>query len=566
MLLQKTAIHAERFVFSFDDTDRSRIRGELISDAGMLESTHHELMGPDSSKRLGVDEKIRAIYEDTPWLLDSEMRNYLLHIRSLADGEADELTFGNPHLVYVRNPETVDKIGNGLDTIVDVYEARGNAKMHQLNVLAIWSFASTLVLLLLDGAFVFRPMVHKVREDVVELSNLNTTLEVRVAERTAEVERRATQLAESEAALRESEALYSSLVHHMPMAVLRKEKDGRFTFAKQRFCEMLGKPMSEIIGRTDADFYTPAMAAKYRADDLRVMDQGAVFQDIEQHQNRHASELFVEVLKVPLRDANDSVVGTQAMFWDVTDRAQAEQRALQAERLAAIGQVVTGVAHESRNALQQIQACSQLLKWELEGDEKRLELINDLQRAEERLLRTFEELRSYAAPLKLDRRPCDIRSIVEQAWSATAPQRAGRNVSLVEDSAHVCTDCVADSLRLEQVFRNLFENALSASHDPVRIEVEYEEIKSSDQRSTMQITVKDNGPGLSPEQQTRIFEPFFTTKTEGTGLGMAIVKRIVDAHRGKISVEEHGMQGAAIIIMLPRGESRHDIFQVKHNS
>jgi signal transduction histidine kinase len=107
---------------------------------------------------------------------------------------------------------------------------------------------------------------------------------------------------------------------------------------------------------------------------------------------------------------------------------------------------------------------------------------------------------------------------------------------------------VADPIKLEQVFRNLFENAVSACDDPIRVEVVYESL--ADDR--LRVTVSDNGPGLSREQQTRVFEPFFTTKTQGTGLGMAIAKRIVDAHDGEISAES-GTTGATMTVTLPRG-------------
>src|SRR5207245_6696807 len=111
-----------------------------------------------------------------------------------------------------------------------------------------------------------------------------------------------------------------------------------------------------------------------------------------------------------------------------------------------------------------------------------------------------------------------------------------------------------DPFRMQQVFRNILENALAACKDPVVITILCcaASVKG---RPGLKVTVRDNGPGLTPDQRQRIFEPFFTTKTKGTGLGMAIAKRIVELHGGRIAVGEGAGRGAEILITLPRGNS-----------
>jgi signal transduction histidine kinase len=101
-----------------------------------------------------------------------------------------------------------------------------------------------------------------------------------------------------------------------------------------------------------------------------------------------------------------------------------------------------------------------------------------------------------------------------------------------------------------QVFRNLFENSLAACTDPVEIEIAAQEIERGGRFA--EIRVRDNGPGLKPEQRERVFEPFYTTKSKGTGLGMAIVRRTIDAHGGRVFVGEH-RSGAEFVIQLPFG-------------
>jgi signal transduction histidine kinase len=266
----------------------------------------------------------------------------------------------------------------------------------------------------------------------------------------------------------------------------------------------------------------------------------------------NGQDRFVEVIKTPLRNPDGAIIGTQSVFWDVTDRKMAEERALQAERLAAIGQTVAGVAHESRNALQQIQACSRMLEWELNGKPETKALLEDLEFAQERLRALFDNLRGYASARKLDSRLCNVRDVLQQAWKSLEHQRENRNVVLGEDSSTAKLQCVIDRYQFEQVFRNVFENALKACNDPVRLHVRFSDTFVNGQ-AALQVAIQDNGPGLAPELRQRVFEPFFTTSTRGTGLGLAIVKRIVEEHGGCNAFSDSSDLGAEIVIKVPRG-------------
>ena len=133
------------------------------------------------------------------------------------------------------------------------------------------------------------------------------------------------------------------------------------------------------------------------------------------------------------------------------------------------------------------------------------------------------------------------------------PYWRGRDAALVEETNSLPLTCLADPFRLEQVFRNILENSLTACTDPVRLVVRCT-LLVADGREFIQAAARDNGPGLNREQRQRIFEPFFTTKTKGTGLGMAIAKRIVEAGGGRIAVGDAPEGGAEIVITVPRGE------------
>lgn len=136
---------------------------------------------------------------------------------------------------------------------------------------------------------------------------------------------------EAEAALAESEAAYQSLVESLPLNVFRKDCEGRFIVANQRFCDTVGKTFAEIEGRTDFDFYPSPQASKYRADDERVIQSGAVLEDVENHVTPDGKRLHVQVLKAPVRDASGEIIGIQGMFWDVTTRVRADEALRQSD-------------------------------------------------------------------------------------------------------------------------------------------------------------------------------------------------------------------------------------------
>jgi signal transduction histidine kinase len=227
------------------------------------------------------------------------------------------------------------------------------------------------------------------------------------------------------------------------------------------------------------------------------------------------------------------------------------ERALETERLAAIAQVAAGLSHESRNALQRIGASAEMLELELEGNAAALEHVARIQQSQMHLGRILDDLRSYAAPVVLDRAAFRISEAWREAWESLLVQRHGRHTELRE---HLLTRNLlldADRYRLVQVFQNLLENSLAACVNPVQIDVTCEDAVMGVVPG-LRLSVRDNGPGFTSEQRQRVFERFYTTKPTGTGMGMAIARRIVEAHGGTIAVANNPSPGAEIIISLPR--------------
>jgi len=136
-------------------------------------------------------------------------------------------------------------------------------------------------------------------------------------------ERLQREAAERQQALEDSEALYTSLIESLPVHVLRKDREGRFTYVSNSYCRLVGRPAEAILGRTDFDLFPAELAAKYRRDDQQVMESGRTLETVEAHRVPGQTS-YVEALKSPIRRASGEIVGVQVIFWDVTAEKMAQ--------------------------------------------------------------------------------------------------------------------------------------------------------------------------------------------------------------------------------------------------
>ncbi len=351
----------------------------------------------------------------------------------------------------------------------------------------------------------------------------------------------------AEEAVRRERDFAENLIAAAPAIVLVLDRQGRVLRFNPFLGQILGRLPDELRGVDWFATFVPvedrprARAGFERA--LMESESGHVIHRIDAASG-YAREVEWSHKALPGNPGSVLTIGH-----DITDLREAQKRALQAERLAAIGQMVTGLAHESRNALQRSQACHEMLVRRVGNQPEAVDLLSGIQEAQDDLHRLYEEVRNYAAPILLDRRECSLRDVLHEAWARLEPLRRRRNATLGEEGERAPT-CAVDRFRLRQVFYNVLDNALAACQDPVEINVEWADTFLHGERALCAI-VRDNGPGFTPDQRRNLFEPFFTTKTQGTGLGMAIAKRIVEAHEGLIAVGADDQPGGRIIITLP---------------
>jgi signal transduction histidine kinase len=191
-----------------------------------------------------------------------------------------------------------------------------------------------------------------------------------------------------------------------------------------------------------------------------------------------------------------------------------------------------------------------LLELDLRGQSEQLDMTQRIREALGDLQRIYEEVRNYAAPIVLQLHQVDCLQLLQRAYDDLKQEFPSSKHKLVVRPQTPSVLLQADEFRLLQVFRNLLENAMAASTNDGTIDVSFQ-CQTVNGRTMQEITFQDSGDGMDSVTLSQIFEPFFTTKQSGTGLGMAICKRIIESHGGTIIAKSKKGNGATIVVTLP---------------
>ena len=347
-----------------------------------------------------------------------------------------------------------------------------------------------------------------------------------------------------------SDAAFRSLVEAAPSMTVILNLEGKIRYLNPFAERLTGYATREIAGRDFAEVFSTNSTTSHWTRRLAYGLGARSVRGLQDTVRCKDGSSRAVVWNAEVLDDFREQPALLAIGHDLTEINEAQQKALQAERLAAIGQMMTGLTHESRNALQRSKACLDMLELEVEDRPEALELVRRIERAQEHLQQLYEEVRDYAAPIVLKREECDLQSIWRECWSDLAQSHEPKQIQLRESVDAAGARCSADHFRLGQVFRNVFENAISVMPPGGEMAVRCFATQLNGQPAR-RVSFLDSGPGLTEEQRARIFDPFFTTKTKGTGLGMAIAKRIIQSHGGLIEVGQRPGPGAEIIVILP---------------
>jgi two-component system sensor histidine kinase HydH len=237
----------------------------------------------------------------------------------------------------------------------------------------------------------------------------------------------------------------------------------------------------------------------------------------------------------------------------ILERRQQEQRALeaqlhQAERLAALGEMTASVAHEIRNPLGIISSTAELLQERISHHEPRTRLAQIIVEESNRLNEKVTEFLDFARPRVPNLRYCDLEGVVNRGLELLAPEIQRRGITVTRHYALNGQGLAADPDLLHQAFLNILLNAIQAMPEGGELTVSTQDAPRGRGK---EIQFQDSGEGIDPETLKKIFNPFFTTKERGSGLGLPIVRSIVESHQGSIKVDSTPGEGTAVTITLP---------------
>lgn len=356
----------------------------------------------------------------------------------------------------------------------------------------------------------------------------------------------------AEEALKQSEERYRSILEDMEEFYYEGDLEGNATFFNDATCRLLGYSREELVGMN----YRTYVAAEdvetaYNASN-KVFRTGEPTRDFCFRIVRKDRSLrFVEASIFPLRNEVGNIVGFRLVGRDITGRKMAEQQMLMASKLASIGELATGVAHELNNPLTGVIGYAELL---IDNEHVPPEIKSDLQKIyqeSQRAAKIVHNLLSFARQRKPEKSLVDVNELIQKTLDMRSYRLRTNNIKVRLELSPDLPLVMADPHQIQQVLLNILVNAEQALAQVKRQGKVW--VTSSTGKGYIRITIADNGPGIPHENIGRVFDPFFTTKEvgQGTGLGLSVCHGIIAAHNGNISVESSKGKGAKFIIELP---------------
>ncbi len=346
----------------------------------------------------------------------------------------------------------------------------------------------------------------------------------------------------SQTSLQRISAFNDSIVESLPVGLIATDSAGYIKMVNASAENIAGISAGQMVAKKPANVLPEELAQLFDMSEHSGAVPGNREVVLRTDENVRRS-LLLTILSVA--DAENNSIGDVLLIQDISEIRQLETDLRRNERLAALGKMAAGVAHELRNPLSSIKGLAVLLKNKTSGDVEGQQTADVLVQEVERLNRSITELLDYTRPERLELKDVNLGKILHQAATLVGVDAEALNITMttsLDDEVLV----KVDEDKMKQVFLNLLLNSIQAMPNGGTLSISTERINKQ-----IACTITDSGVGISEKDLPRVFDPYFTTKRDGTGLGLALSAKIVEEHGGTVSVDSTEGGGTRVKVVLP---------------
>ena len=353
-------------------------------------------------------------------------------------------------------------------------------------------------------------------------------------------------LAERESAFDQLDLLFRSIIESVDTGIMTTTLQGRIKTFNRSAEKITGRPLRSVENRQIEDVF-PVFAPLFSAGGEPLMkSKGEI-----RINGREGTPMYLGYALSPLKDRKNEQIGHILIFQDMTEIRRMEENLEKSRRLALIGEMAAGLAHEMRNPLASITGSIQLMAQTPDLDETDKRLMQIILRGKDRLESFVRDFLLLARPVPEARQSIRLNDVAEEVVESVKMSADWTEDIRLEKKISGENRALANEEQIRQILQNLLTNALQSMDGKGQIGLEIRTVRLEDEKEYAEIKVTDDGCGIEEKDQKKIFEPFFTNKERGTGLGLAIVNRIVDGYRGRIAIQSAVHEGTTITVWLP---------------